>query len=175
MREAEDADDESDTLGSDQKHKRRMSEVRSDQDAPVITDKPPKTEPQDRERRRIVTVDRDLDEEFTRLVQGEADEKEWNTFCAREGKRLAQKNREWVRWLESSEDEERPTKSVSYTGSDNEVLPTGFDEPLEKPPGTPELGKTTETHPKKRAKRVKVEERIDSRPSTTEVTARRSQ
>jgi len=43
-----------------------------------------------------IEVDKDLEEEFAKLVQEEVDDEEWEAFCVREGRRMASRDQKWL-------------------------------------------------------------------------------
>lgn len=115
-------------------------------------------------------MDRNLEEDFVQMTHDDSDTGNWEAFCVREGKRLARRNRDWINWLEES-DQEDPTGEVTRN------VPKGLrNPPAELHKGNPENpgpSATLSTHPQRTTRLVSVI--TDPRkPGTTEVVARRS-
>lgn len=126
-------------------------------------------------RTNVVEVDKDLEEEFAKLVQEEADEEEWDAFCVREGQRLASRNQKWLEWIEMSDEEDAVNEEAPLKPSKpTELLNTSVDfDDRESRPLEPSL--TLKTHPEKSTKRVRAKKIVDPEPGTREVLARRTQ
>jgi hypothetical protein len=129
------------------------------------------------QQRDLIVVDRRVDEEFSRLEQAEADESEWETFCAKEGKRLARRNREWIRWIQDDDyEDDAPLvddSSQPIKRTDSPSDPDGSEEDVPSPPR--ESSVTLETPPKESMKTVSSKaETSKSTPVSQEISVRRS-
>ena len=121
-----------------------------------------------------IEVDRDLEEEFTKLVQDEADDREWKTFCAKEGRRIARKNKEWLQWIEGDGEEEEG-EVVTPEPSEVVELANEINEPNQSRRRPPEPSTTLKTHPEKVTDPVRVKKEPKMQPITTETSVRRSE
>ena len=107
-------------------------------------ERPPK-KARKRTRGNIIEVDEDMEEEYITMTQDDVDEKEWEEFYAREGKRLSKNNEQWVRWLETSESEKGTSEDVDDTGLHTPTLPEGSSAADEPPASSPEPSHTLRT------------------------------
>ena len=121
----------------------------------------------------IIVIDRNLEEDFASLVQEEANENDWERFCIKERRRLAKRQKTWLDWIDSDNDEPMPARTISQKdGGEDQIYDEreGPEEPSPPREQTPVL----ESPPQNRPKTVSSKE--DKRQAvTTEIEARRSQ
>ena len=122
----------------------------------------------------IIVVDRNLEEDFASLVQEEANEHDWERFCIKERKRLARRQKVWLDWIDSDNDELTPARTFSQKDEDREdQAPDEREGPEElSPPQEPTP--VLESPPPKKTNRVSSKE-DEEQAVTTEIEARRSQ
>ena len=128
--------------------------------------------------RNVIKIDRDMEEEVTRLLQEDVGEEDWKAFTSREQKRMARKDKQWLAWIERESDEDLPTgekgpRSRKRLRTSSAQSP---DEPFLDPLSTtPELSKIPATHLRESTNQTKDTKPPEPRFASTEVTARRSQ
>ena len=105
------------------------------------------------------------------MIHDGNNETSWETFCAREGRRLARRNRDWASWLEESDEEDVAGEAIRNIPETRRTTP---DESRMESQEPPEPSLTLETQPRERTN-PKTEATTSNVPAkSVETTARRS-
>ena len=125
--------------------------------------------------RHQIVVDKDLEEGFSRMIQFNANDNEWERFLGKERRRLAKRDQDWLDWIEKESDDEEKEYEAEADNSSERNYPNKPDIPLAGPQTPPrEPSHTLETHPKSPIQPAKKRRILKEWPMSTEVTARRS-
>ena len=125
-------------------------------------------------RRQIIEVDREVQEEFARMVEEDASDSEWRAFCTREKKRRAERDKNWLAWIEQESSDSPVRVTHAETPDEIEIFedPAALETEVDTPPREPSL--TLETPPEKSPESVREEESREIRTKNTELVVRRS-
>lgn len=127
------------------------------------------------QRKDIIEIDQRMEAELTRLVQDQANEREWGMFCSKERQRTTRNDQQWVDWERGYEREE-PVGNLASDSNEERDPPYMTPEPE---PGTrenPLWSHTLETPPETEVKVASPRPEAKRTPhATTETTIRRSQ
>jgi hypothetical protein len=122
----------------------------------------------------FITIDRNLEEDFTRMVQDGAGDREWETFCQKEKRRLAQKDQDWIDWMDDESDRNSPEDNLEAESSRWPKSPSEESKVVKKPHDSPpEPSATLRTPPRNSTKPKLVKKKKTTRPIVREVSARR--
>ena len=123
--------------------------------------------------RHQIVVDKDLEEGFSRMIQFNANDNEWERFLGKERRRLVKRDQDWLDWIEKESDDEEKEYEAEADDSSERNYPNKPDIPLVGPQTPPrEPSNTLETHPKSPVQPAKKRRILRERPMSTEVTAR---
>lgn len=121
-----------------------------------------------------IEVSREMEDAFSKLIQKEADDEEWDDFWTREGIRVAKREKEWLRWVGSEDGEETPDRMTPEPAILEEVSSEPESVAKEDWSGTQERSETIRTNPEDPEPPAKRPRRTRRVLKTVEVVARRS-
>jgi len=123
----------------------------------------------------IIELSREVEDEFSQLVQQEADDEEWKDFVAREGIRISKRDKEWLRWIEDDDDDEGFDKTKTPEPAVVEEVPSESESvEMDYQPGTQGRSETIGTYPEEPENPAKQPRLARKLLKSTKVVARRS-
>ena len=125
----------------------------------------------------VIEVSREIKDELTKMSQKEVDEGEWDRFWVREGTRITRRDKEWLRWIQSSDKDEEEAPARAKTPESivvEEASSKSESVTMDCEPGTQARSQTIGTYPEEPERSTKKPRLTRRILRSTEVVARRS-